>query len=157
MLSHEPVRRTRSLIDLVPPTRTDDDLFERILLPLAGLDDADRTVRTTRPYIESGTTLIVPHVTRGAAVETTVKADQDQFAQTTYEMFASLFDRSDVQLEWVTLEGREIAEAVTDAVEIVDATVIMFTPREQGDQRRPLTGDPRSQLIHGVRACHGCS
>ena len=126
----------------------DDALFERILLPLAGPDDADRTARAIRPHIESETTLIVSHVTQGNAAETTVKTGQDQFAQTTYETFVSLFDRSDVQLEWVTLEGREIAEALTDAVEIVNATTVVFTPREQGNQRRLLTGDPSSQLIH---------
>lgn len=63
------------------------------------------------------------------------------------ETFVSLFDRSDVQLEWVSLKRRQIAEALADAVELVDATVVVFTPRDQGDQRRLLTGNLGSQLI----------
>ena len=125
----------------------DDAVFERILVPLAGPDDADRTARALRPLIDSHETLIVSHVTQGDATETIIKTGQDQFAQTTYETFVSIFDRSDVSLEWATLEGREISEALVNAVEIVNATLVVFTPREQDPQRRVLTGDPGSKLI----------
>ena len=81
---------------------------------------------------------------QGDGAGTTVTTGQDQFAQTTYETFVSIFDRSDVSLEWATLEGREISEALVDAVEIVDATLVVFTPREQDPQRRVLTGDPEA-------------
>lgn len=45
-------------------------------------------------------------------------------------------------------EGREIAEALADVVEIVDVTLVMFTPREHSEQRRLLTGNLGSQLVH---------
>lgn len=125
----------------------DERLFERILLPLAGPDDADRTARALRSDVASGSTLIIAHVIQGDGAGTTVTTGQDQFAQATYETFVSIFDRSDVSLEWATLEGREISEALVDAVEIVNATLVVFTPREQDPQRRVLTGDPGSKLI----------
>jgi Universal stress protein family. len=87
-------------------------------------------------------------VSHGDGAGTTIKTGRDQFAQATYETFVSIFDRSDVSLEWATLEGREISEALVDAVEIVDATTVVFTPRDQAPQRRVLTGNPGSQLIH---------
>lgn len=127
-----------------------DALFERILLPLAGPDDADRTARAIRPYIESGTTLVICHITQGESAETAVKTGQDQFAQTTYETFVSLFDRSDVQLRWATLEGREVTEALTDAADILDATVIVYTPRDLDSQSRLITADPGSQLVRNA-------
>lgn len=45
----------------------DDAVFERILVPLAGPDDADRTARALRPLIDSHETLIVSHVMQGDA------------------------------------------------------------------------------------------
>lgn len=137
----------RVFICLVPPTGIDDAVFERILIPLAGPDDADCAARAIRPLVDSQATLILSRVTQGDTAETAVTTGQDQSAQTTYETFVLLFDRSDVSLEWATLEGRQIAGALTDAVEVVDATVVVFIPREQDDQRRLLTGDPGSQLL----------
>ena len=64
--------------------RMDDALFERILLPLADPDDAERTARAVRPYIDSETTLIITHVTEGEAPGTTIATGQDQFAEATY-------------------------------------------------------------------------
>ena len=127
----------------------DGALAERVLVPLAGPDDADRTARAIRPHLDAETTLIVTHIVQGQAdtAETTVKTGRDQFAQTTYETFVSLLNRSDLDLEWVTLEGREIAEALVDAVEIVDATMIAFTPRDLDAQSRLLTGDPGRRLL----------
>jgi len=122
-------------------------LFERILLLLAGPDDADRTARALRPDVASVSTPIVAHVIHDNGTGTSVNTGQDQFAQATYKTFVSIFDRSDVSLEWATLKGREVSEALVDAVEIVDATLVVFTPREQDPQRRILTGNPGSKLI----------
>lgn len=124
-----------------------DDLFERILVPIATPDDAEETARAVRPYLEPNTTLIVTHVAEGATAETTVKTGRDQFAGATYETFSDILYRDDLQFEWVTLEAREVVEALTDAVGMTDATLVAFTPRDLDTWRRTIAGDPGGRLI----------
>jgi nucleotide-binding universal stress UspA family protein len=128
----------------------DAALFERILLPLADPDDAERTARAVRPYIDSETTLIITHVTEGEAAGTTIATGQDQFAEATYERFISVLGRQDLGLEWVTLEGREVAEAITDVISTVEATIVAFTPRDLDTWSRIIAGDPGSRLIRNT-------
>ena len=125
----------------------DDALFERILLPLADPDDAERTARAVRPFLDSETTLVITHVTEGEAAGTTITMGRDHFAEATYETFISVLGRQDLRLEWVTLEGREVAEAIIDAIGTVEATLVAFTPRDLDTWSRILTGDPGSRLI----------
>ncbi|MFC5279410.1 universal stress protein [Halorubrum rubrum] len=125
----------------------DDDLFERILIPIASPDDAEATARAVRPHLDSDTTIIVTHVTQGTAAETTIKTGRDQFAGATYERFADILYRDDLQFEWATLEGREVAEALTDAIDMVDATLVAFTPRDMDTWERTIAGDPGGKLI----------
>lgn len=129
----------------------DNDLFERILVPLADVEDAERTARAVRPHLSPGTTLIVTHVNQGENGGTTVETGRDEFAETIYERFHSvlfsILDPEDLQFEWVTLQGREVSEALTDAVDIVDASLVVFTPRDVEVWNRTLAGDPGGRLI----------
>jgi len=124
-----------------------DDLFERILVPIASPDDAEATARALRPHLDADTTLIVAHVTQGTAAETAVKTGRDQFTGATYEKFVDILYRDDLQFEWTTLEGREVAEALIDAVDIVEATLVAFTPRDMDTWERTIAGDPGGKLI----------
>jgi nucleotide-binding universal stress UspA family protein len=124
-----------------------DDLFERILVPIASPDDAEATARAVRPHLDANTTLIVTHVTPGTAAETTIKTGRDQFTGATYEKFVDILYRDDLHFEWATLEGREVAEALTDAIDMMDATLIAFTPRDLDTWERTIAGDPEGTLI----------
>lgn len=132
----------------------DNDLFERILIPLADSEDAERTARAVRPHLTSGTTLVVTHVNEGGSGETTVETGRDEFAESVYERFHSvlfsILDPDDIQFEWVTLQGREVSEALADAVGIVDPSLVVFTPRDIDDWDRTLAGDPGGQLIRAT-------
>ncbi|ERH11286.1 MAG: hypothetical protein J07HX64_03070, partial [halophilic archaeon J07HX64] len=44
----------------------------------------------------------------------------------------------------------EVAEALTDAVDILDATVIVYTPRDLDSQSRLITTDPGSKLVRNA-------
>lgn len=123
------------------------DLFERILVPIADPDDAEETARALRPHLDPNTTLIVTHVTRGETTETSIKTGRDQFAGATYETFSAILYRDDLQFEWVTLEAREVAEALVDAIEMTGATLVAFTPRDIDAWSRTIAGDPGGQLI----------
>ena len=125
----------------------DEALFERILVPIASPDDAEETARAVRPHLDSDTTLIVTHVTQGTAAETTMKTGRDQFAGATYERFVDILYRDDLQFEWATLEGREVAEALVDAIDMVEATLVAFTPRDMDTWERTIAGDPGGTLI----------
>ena len=125
----------------------ENDIFERILVPIAGPDDAEATARALRPHLDPNTTLIVTHVTEGETAETSVKTGRDQFAGATYETFSDILYRNDLQFEWATLEAREVAEAITDAVEMTEATLVAFTPRDIDTWSRTISGDPGGQLI----------
>ncbi|QWC20302.1 universal stress protein [Halorubrum sp. 2020YC2] len=123
------------------------ELFERILVPIAGPDDAEATARALRPHLDPGTTLIVTHVTQGATDETTVETGRDQFAGATYETFADILYRDDLEFEWATLEAREVAAALVDAIGMTEATLVAFTPRDIDAWKRAITGDPGGRLI----------
>lgn len=124
-----------------------DALFERNLVPIASPEDAEETARAIRPHLDPGTTLIVTHVTEGDTDETTIKTGRDQFAGATYETFSDILYRRDLEFEWVTLEAREVAEALVDAIAMTEATLVAFTPRDIDTWRRAITGDPGGRLI----------
>ncbi|MEZ3162294.1 universal stress protein [Halorubrum sp. RMP-47] len=124
-----------------------DELFERILVPIADPEDAEATARALRPHLDAGTTLIVTHVTQGTGAETTIETGRDQFAGATYETFSDILYRRDLEFEWVTLAAREVAEALVDAIEMTEATLVTFTPRDIDAWKRTLAGDPGSRLI----------
>jgi nucleotide-binding universal stress UspA family protein len=52
-----------------------------------------------------------------------------------------------LQFEWVTLEGREVAEALVDAIDMTEATLVAFTPRDIETWSRTIAGDPGGKLI----------
>lgn len=124
-----------------------DELFERILIPIAGPDDAEATARAVRPHLDPDTTLIVTHVTAGESAETTIKTGRDQFAGATYETFYDILYRDDLTFEWVTLEAPEVAAGLVDAIDMTEATLVAFTPRDIDAWKRAITGDPGSRLI----------
>jgi len=125
----------------------DEALFERILLPLADPDDAERTARAVRPYVDEENTLIMTHILQGEAAGTTISTGKDQFAEEIYETFISVLGRQDLGIEWVTLEGRDVSEAITDVVGTVEATLVVFTPRDLDVWSRTLAGDPGGRLV----------
>jgi len=129
----------------------ENDLFGRILVPIADPDDAEATARALRPHLEPNTTLIVTHVVQGEAGETSVKKGRDQFAGATYETFSDILYRRDLQFEWVTLEAREVAEAIVDAVEMTEATLVAFTPRDIDTWSRTNLRRSRRPAYSGVR------
>ncbi len=126
----------------------DDALFERILVPLADPDDAAQTARALRPYVDSETTLIITHVTEDDGSEAAIVRGRNHFAEEIYGTFISVLDRDDVRLEWVTLQGREVAETIIDGTDAVDATLIAFCPRGLDRWAQVIAGDPASRLIH---------
>lgn len=123
------------------------DLFERVLVPIAGPDDAEETARALRPHLDPETTLIVTHVTQGTSGETTIKTGRDPFAGATYETFSKILHREDLRFEWVTLEAREVAEGLVDAIAMTGATLVAFTPRDVDAWTRTIAGDPGGRLI----------
>lgn len=125
----------------------DDALFERILVPLADPEDAAQTARSLRPHLEAGTSLVITHVVEGQGPDVEIARGRDRFAEETYETFIGVLDREDVQLEWVTLYGREVAETVIDGSSAVEATLIAFVPRGLTRWARTVSGDPASRMI----------
>lgn len=127
-----------------------DDLFERILVPVASPEDAEATARALRPRLDAGATLIVTHVTGGTSDETSIKTGRDRFAGATYEAFADVLRRNDLAFEWVTLEAREVVAALADAAEMTEATLVAFTPRDVDEWSRTAVGDPGGRLIRAA-------
>jgi nucleotide-binding universal stress UspA family protein len=125
----------------------DDSLFERILVPLADPDDAGRTARALRPHVDADSELVLTHVAEGSGPETEIARGRNYFAEETYETFINVLDREQIRLEWVTLQGREVAEAVIDGTAAVDATLIAFTPRGLDGWARIISGDPGGRLM----------
>lgn len=126
------------------------DLFGRVLVPVASLDDARATVRALRPHLEraNGEALVVNVVEKaGGAPDKASVAQREQYAR---EIFSEVADRladADVALETRILYGTDVATTIVEAAQENGVDAIAFTPRGGSRWVKLLLGDIASDLI----------
>jgi nucleotide-binding universal stress UspA family protein len=129
-----------------------DTLFRRIVLPIASVEDAETTCEQVRPRLPEGGEVLAVHVVEkaGGAPD---KASVEQREKSAREIFAVVED--ELSAEAVTVEtdilyGTDVAEAILDAADEFDATVVVFTPRGGSRWLKLLTGDTATNLIESA-------
>jgi nucleotide-binding universal stress UspA family protein len=126
-----------------------DNLFRRIVLPVASEEDARTTCEQVRPRLPDGGEVLAVHVIEKAG-GTPDKASIEQREGLARAIFAAVEEElsaASVDLETEILYGTDVAEAIFDAADEFDATAVVFTPRGGSRWLKLLTGDTATNLI----------
>ncbi|MUW14753.1 universal stress protein [Halorubrum sp. CBA1125] len=125
------------------------DLFDTVLVPIADPDDAARTARALRPYLDADSAVIVTHVVpKGEGVPDKASVEQrESYAEEAYEAFLAEIDADVGEVTPLTLYGRDVAATIADGAVEAGATAIAFVPREATRWVKIFTGDVSSRLV----------
>jgi nucleotide-binding universal stress UspA family protein len=127
-----------------------DDLFRRIVLPVASEEDAETTSKQVLPRLREGSEVLAVHVVEkaGGAPD---KASAEQREEWADEIFAAVEDElssvDGVTVETEILYGTDVAKAILDAATEFEARAVVFTPRGGSRWVELLTGDTATNLI----------
>lgn len=146
----------RKRTDGCSPTQCSGDvtmsssLFRRVVVPVANEDDAEATMASLAPHVDSkGSTVVAVHVIEkaGGAPDKASVEQQERSADEIFETVADGLADVDVEVETEYLYGTDVAETIVDAAHDLDASAIVFTPRGGSRWVKLLTGDVTTELI----------
>jgi len=127
-----------------------EPLFEHALVPVASQEDAEATMRAVLPYLESqGGEVTVVHVIDESG-DTPDEAPAQQRESAAREMFAIAREATadtNVTLTTEIRYGTDVGATIIDTANELDASAIVFTPRESNRWVRLLTGDVAVSLV----------
>lgn len=126
------------------------DLFQRVVVPVASEDDARSTAAALGPYVDnaSGSVLAVHVVEKaGGAVDKASVEQREENAEEIFEVVRSELSAYGIEPETRILYGTDVADTIVEAGHDVDASAIVFTPRDGGRWLKLLTGDVALELI----------
>jgi len=123
-----------------------NDLLDRIVLPVAGPDDAAATARALSDR-DFGSILALNVIEKAGGAPD--KASVEQREAVAEEAFAELEARlgPGADIETQVRYGTDVAETIFDAADDFDATAIVITPRGGSRWVRLLTGDVALSLV----------
>lgn len=127
-----------------------ESLFERVVVPVANLEDAESTTDALVPYVEgTDCTVIAVHVIEkaGGAPDKASVEQREQRAEEIFDIVTEGLRDTEVSLETDLRYGTDIAETVIEAAHDSDASAIVFTPRGGSRWRKLLTGDVAHKLV----------
>jgi len=113
------------------------DLFDRVLLPVASVEDARSTCRAVAPYVD-GDVLAVHVVEKAGGAPD--KAGVEQRELEAERIFDAVRECLDHPVSTEILYGTDVAETIFAAAADHDATAVVITPRGGGRWLRLLTG-----------------
>lgn len=127
-------------------------LTDRIILPLASQDDAKRTTAAVVEVVddEQPPEAIVPlHIIEkggGSIDKLSVDAQREQ-ATELFDHAISTLEAAGYTVEPEVVYATDVVDAICDAAIELEATAIMFLPREGGTISKLLSGNRADRLI----------
>lgn len=118
-----------------------DDIFERVLLPVAGVEDAHSTTRAAESYLPETACVLALHVLEGST-----KDDEVESRKTLMTVEAVLED-SGVSVETHEVEAKHVVHAIHSTARDLEATSIAFTPRDDAGIHAVFSGDLTSDIV----------
>lgn len=122
------------------------DLFDRVILPVASVEDAKATCKAAKPHLTG--TVVAVHVIEkaGGAPD---KAGVEQREAVAKEVFEAVTDTlgDDLVVETDLRFGTDVSETIFEAASDHNASAIVITPRGGSRWVRMLTGDVALDLI----------
>lgn len=127
-----------------------EPLFKHALVPVASQADTEATMQAVLPYLAAAAgDVTVVHVMDEAG-DTPDEASAKQREEAAREMFAIAREETgdaNVTLTTEIRHGTDVGATIIDAANDLDASAIVFTPRESNRWRRLLTGDVAVSLV----------
>ena len=126
---------------------------DRLLVPIANEDDAQRTCESIRAYFDDETgplpTIVAVHVIEkgGGAIDKAPMDLRKEQAEVVFKIVERVLDPAGFDVETDLLFGTDLVETIVDAVDETDATAIAFLPREGGFLVRFLSGNLARDLV----------
>ncbi len=127
-------------------------LTTRILLPVAHEEDTKRTCRALLEHNlgnPDSSKIIVVHVIEkagGAPDKAPLPAREEQ-AERIFTLTEQILGNSGYELETRLVYATDVVDGLIDVARDVEATSIVFLPREGGRLSRLLTGNLSTQLV----------
>lgn len=134
-------------------------LLERLVIPVAGPEDAANTYRSLRPQIVDGeedddtadpdVALHVVYVVEkaGGAPDRASVEQRERHAQDAFDRFEMLAESDGFEVTSEIRYGTEVAEAVLASAREIDASAVAFTSRGTSRWLDLVTGGIRSSLL----------
>lgn len=124
--------------------------FQHALVPVASPEDTEASMKAVRPYLESidGEVTVINVIEKAGGAPD--KASVEQREEYAREMFAIARDEmanSDCTLTTEIYYGTDVAETIIKAAHEIEASAIVFTPRDSSRWVRLLTGDIALSLV----------
>ncbi len=119
------------------------DLFERVLLPVAGDEDARATVRAVAPHADGE--IIAVHVVEkaGGAPDKASVEQREQEAEAAFDVLRDALGDVETEIRY----GTNVADTIFEAADDHDVSSIVVTPRGGNRFVRLLTGDVALTLV----------
>ncbi|WP_138004438.1 universal stress protein [Halalkalirubrum salinum] len=126
-----------------PQADRTEELLSHVLVPVANESDAQATAAALAPYDPAHVT-VVHVVEKGEGVPDKTPVEQSkEIAAASYAAVRTVFPDADDH----TAYARDVAEAIFDAAEKVDASAIAYRARDGNRVMRFLSGDLSLRLV----------
>jgi len=128
-----------------------DPLLARPLVPVANLEDARRTLAALLPRVaaDAGTVTVVTVIEKAGGAPDKASVEQlEDLAEETFEFVRERAADAGVDVETDVLYGTDVAETIVAAAHEVDATAVVFTPREGKRWWDLFAPDVSGSLVH---------
>jgi nucleotide-binding universal stress UspA family protein len=125
-------------------------LLSRPLVPVASEDDAVETCRVAFPRIAAaGGRPVVVHVIEkaGGAPDKASVEQREAAAEAAFDAVRDCAADAGIEVDTEIRYGTDVAETILDAADEVDASAVVFHPREGSWLLDLLTGNVRDRLI----------
>lgn len=134
-----------------------DSLLRNVVVPVASEDDAESTARALAGHVRGGSDVLFVHVVEkaGGAPDKASVEQRELVAEAAFERATEILateaeTENGGSVNTRILYGTDVAAAIFDAAADVDATAIVFTPRDGSRWIQLLTGDVALDLITGT-------
>lgn len=126
-----------------------EQLFERVLLPVATEEDATRTCNRLFEQTDNVGTIVATHVIEkaGGGIDKASVEQRKKNAEAIFEVVDERCHNANAMVEHRTLYGTDVTETILNGARDEDASVIVFIPRESSRWANLLTGDTAYSII----------
>ncbi|WP_410766822.1 universal stress protein [Haloferax sp. DFSO60] len=131
-------------------TEAVEPLFERPLLPLANEADATATCRAAFPRIvaQEGQATVVHVIEKaGGAPDKAGVEQREELANDVFDIVGRIADEFDLDVDTELRFATDVSEAIMGVADEIDATAIVFSPREGRGWWDLFSGETRKHLV----------
>lgn len=118
-------------------------LLARVVVPVAGVDDARETARALRPYATGEVTVLYIVEKGGGAPDKTPVEQSEGIAAEAFEAFRETFPDATEKRVY----DENVVDGIFDTARDVDATAIVFQPRGGSRIVQFLSGDRTLRMV----------